>query len=82
MIFFFDIPKSKIRAECETHVISPETAAEEDFDSDTETFDQEKNPPYVSTENNPFSASTQEISHGDGTFEKLQTMSRKTVKHQ
>ena len=71
MIFFFDIPKSKIRAECETHVISPKTAAKEDFDSDTETFDQEKNPPYASTENNPFSARTQEISHGDRTFEKL-----------
>ena len=41
---------------------------EEDFDSETET--------------NPFSDSRQEVSHGDVAFEKLQTMSRKTVKHQ
>lgn len=75
IIFFFDIPKSIRRAQRESHVISPE----EDFDSDT---DQGNKNPCVSTEINPFSDSTQEASHGDVTFEKLQTMSRKTVKHE
>ena len=81
MIFFFDLPKSKRRAERET-VYSDEkkfhTTQEEDFDSDTETNEQEKNPPHASTETNPFLS---DDTQGDGTFEKLQTMSRKTVKH-
>jgi len=78
MIFFFDIPKSKRKAERESHVTCPE----EDFDSDTDKFEQGNKNTYASTEINLVSASAQEIGHGAGTFEKLQTMSRKTVKHQ
>lgn len=86
MLFFFESPESKRRTERETvhlDVLKAHMTQDEDFDSDTETYEQEKNPPDTPAEINAFmSANTCEITHGDGTFEKLQTMSRKTVKHQ
>ncbi|KAL7542428.1 hypothetical protein ACHAXR_011769 [Thalassiosira sp. AJA248-18] len=83
IIFFFDLPKSKRKTEDREPVYNDtmvsHTMQEEDFDSDTETH-QENNP---STETNPFMTSTAAQRHhsdsgsnSETTFEKLQTMKR------
>lgn len=64
LVFFFDIPKSKAGREDAHHEVK---LLEEDFDSDTDTYE-------------PVDTNPEEIGQ-NGTFEKLQTMSRKTVKH-
>lgn len=74
MIAFFHPPKSRRKREREAPRVMESLAQEEDFDSDTEQS------PFISTETNPFIAS-EKMGHGDGTFEKLQTMSRKLVKN-
>ena len=77
MVFFFDLSETQKRTRREP--IKPDdlqylTTQEEDFDSDNEERDVAK-----LIETNPFIST--KIGHGDGTFEKLQTMSRKNVKH-
>ena len=69
LVFFFDLPKKQRKSEEEAHedTLQLSTMPEEDFDSDSENEQQ-----------NLF-MSTQE-SHGDGTFEKLQTMKRRPKK--
>ena len=73
MIFFFDLPETKITTRHEpikSDVLRSLTTQEEEFDSDNDERDLSKQSQYA-----------KKIGHGDGTFEKLQTMSRKTVKH-
>lgn len=85
LIFCFDLPKSKRREDERETVYHDELklrmTQEEDFDSDNEGYDSAKKPPYASTDKNPVFIS-EEIGHGDGTLQLLQTMSRKTVRHQ
>ena len=96
LLFFFDAPDRK--DEVVTNVKSFENAnnldmtLEEDFDSDSARSDKAKmtsmhapKPSYDSTGTNPFASEgllQQEEIGTHGTFEKLQTMSRKTVKNQ
>ena len=77
MVFFFDLPESQRRTRNEpikSDELQHLATQEEDFDSDNEERDslnELESDPFISTK----------TGHGDGTFEKLQTMSRKNVKH-
>ena len=77
MVFFFDPPETQRRTRHEpikSDELQHLTTQEEDFDSDNEERDSLKQ-----LESNPFVST--KIGHGEGTFEKLQIMSRKNVKH-
>ncbi|KAL7552470.1 hypothetical protein ACHAWF_015723 [Thalassiosira exigua] len=85
MMFFFDGPKIK-GEEQSVHLdeLKSRNTQDEDFDSDTETVEQEWKAPNAFTDTNPFKSHSSPNNPQPvfGTFEKLQTMSRKARKQQ
>lgn len=72
MVFFYDVPKRRGNEVLYDNVSKVHKVQEEDFnDSDMDSSQHAKATNITSTESNPFMSS-----HGDGTFEKLQTMKR------